>query len=134
MSRGQVPTTMIEAALGLLLLMSVAFSFALGVPGGDASGQQLDVYASDALTILDTEPPRHGGPNRLSEVVASAEAFHRERDALHRRIARILPPNLMFRVETEYGAVGHRLPEDVSTGTATVRTLNGPLTLRVWYA
>ena len=133
MDRGQVPTTTIEAALGLLLLFSVAFTFALGIPGAGADRTQLDAYAADGITLLGNEPPQHGGETRLAEVVASGERFDRERDALRQRVDRILPANLMFQIDTAYGTVGHPLPAGEPTGTATVTTVNGPVTLRVWY-
>jgi len=135
-SRGQTSITVIEAGLGVLLLTTVMFTFALGVPDGtDRRAQaQLDVYASDAATLLSSEPPRHNDQTRLAEVTRSPRTFDRERGELERRIERILPPNLMFRVETEYGTVGHPLPADVPTGEATILTTNGEVTLRVWYA
>jgi hypothetical protein len=134
MDRGQVPLTTVEAALGVLLLASVAFTFALGVPAGTADRAQLELYADDAATLLASEAPRHADRTRLAEVTASRDAFERERDALRRRVDRLLPDNLLFRVETEYGAVGYPLPAGVETGTATVPTVNGDVTVRVWYA
>lgn len=133
MRRAQVPLTAVEAALGILLLVSVAFTFALGVPDAGGERTQLDAYAADAATILAGEPPRHADQSRLAELVASADAFRRERGALERRVERLLPPNLMFRVETRYGTAGHRLPAGVPTGSATVTTVNGDVTIRVWY-
>jgi hypothetical protein len=134
MDRGQVPLTTVEAALGVLLLASVAFTFVLGVPAGTADRAQLELYADDAATLLASEAPRHADRTRLAEVTASRDAFERERDALRRRVDRLLPDNLLFRVETEYGAVGYPLPAGVETGTATVPTVNGDVTVRVWYA
>jgi len=133
-ARGQVPLTVVEAVVGVLLLTTVTFAFALGVPGSTADDAQLDIYASDAATILSTEGPRHADRARLAEVVASQDAFDRERAELRRRVERILPSNLMFRVETRHGTVGHRLPAGVQTGQATVQTVNGDVTVRVWYA
>lgn len=134
--RGQASITVIEAGLGVLLVLSVLFTFALGVPGGGTaqSQAQLDIYASDATTLLANEPPRHQDQTRLAEVTKSQDAFEREKDELERRVERILPENVMFRVETKYGTVGHPLPDDVATGDATVLTTNGEVTLRVWYA
>lgn len=134
MDRAQVPTTAIEAGVGLLLLLAVTFTFALGVPGPNTGQQQLDAYADDALTLLENESPRHGSETRLSELTASVAAFEREKDALQRRIDQILPDNLMFRVETEHGTVGYPFPDGATAGTATVTTVNGPVTLTVWYA
>jgi hypothetical protein len=132
--RGQLPVTMVEAALGVLLLVSVTFTFALGVPDRGATEAQLDAYAADAATLLANEPPRHADQSRLGEVVGSEAAFRRERGTLERRVERVLPSNLMFRVETRHGTVGHPLPDGVPTGTATVTTTGGRVTVRVWYA
>jgi hypothetical protein len=134
MRRGQASLTAIEAALGVLFLLSVVFVFALG-PGAVAGDRaQLDAYASDTLTVLETEQPRQAGVTRLDEVVADRDSFEREKDALADRIRRTLPDNVMFRVETAYGTAGYRLPDGVATGTATAMTRRGSLTLRVWYA
>jgi len=131
--RAQLPMPAVEGALAVLLVLGVVAGFALGVSQPDGT-QQLDAYAEDAATILSQEPPRHRGGTRLAEVMRSAETFERERDALDRRVARILPDNVMFRVETPYGRVGHRKPARVATGAATVTTRHGDLTIRVWYA
>jgi len=134
--RGQASVTAIEATLGVLLVTSVTFGFALGVPDGDdaRTQAQLDAYAEDAATLASNEPPRHADQTRLAEVTVSQDAFGREKDALERRIDRILPPNVMFRVETRHGTVGQPLPADVPTGEATVATSNGDVTIQVWYA
>lgn len=135
MRRGQATVTAIEAGIGVLLLLALSVTFVLGPPGGDdpAAQAQLDAYAEDTTTILASEQPRHGDRTRLSEVTASASAFEREADALERRIEAILPENVLFRLDTEYGSVGHPLPANVQTGTATLPTTNGPITLQVWY-
>jgi hypothetical protein len=125
--------TVIEAALGLLLLTAVTFTFVLGVPAAGTADAQLDAYASDAATILVNEEPTHAEQTRLAEIVSSADAFERERGTLHRRVERILPANTLFRIETDHGTVGHPLPDGVPTGTATVTTTGGDVTLRVWY-
>jgi len=136
MARAQASITALEAGIGVLLVLGVVFTFALGVPTANDSRTQaqLDTYAEDAATLLSNEPPRHGEQTRLAEVTASSDAFDRERDALVRRIRRILPANVMFRVETTYGTAGYPLPADVSTGEQTILTANGEVTLRVWYA
>ncbi|MFC7071805.1 hypothetical protein ACFQJ7_10190 [Halovenus rubra] len=133
--RAQASVTVLEATLGVLLVVSVIFTFALGVPGAKSADAQaqLDIYAADAATLLSNEPPRHQDQTRLAEIVASASSFSRERVELERRVERILPDNVMFRVETAYGTAGHPLPGDVPTGTETVLTTNGEVTLRVWY-
>lgn len=134
MSRAQLPLSLLEAAIGIVFVFAVILGFALGVPPADTREPQLDAYATDAGTILSNEQPRHGGATRLSEVVSSAESFDRERDALRDRVDRILPDNLLFRVETPHGAVGYQVPGSVTTGRATVTTGGGAVTIRVWYA
>lgn len=134
MGRGQASVTAVEAAVGVLLLLSVTFTFALGPGAQPGDRAQLDAYAADALAVLATEQPSHGGATRLDELVDSPDSFEREKAALERRVERILPPNVMYRLETRHGTVGYRLPDGVRTGTATTATQSGSVTLRVWYA
>lgn len=136
MRRGQASVTAIEAAVGVLLVASLAVTFSLGDPGAsNAHAQaQLDAYADDAATLLSQEQPRHADQSRLAELTASETAFDREADAIERRLGDILPENVLFRLETAHGSVGHPLPADVPTGTATVPTTNGEVRIRVWYA
>ena len=134
-SRGQVSLTVVEAGVGVLFVVAVASAFAFGAPGGGtARGAQLDAYASDAATVLANEPPRHGDATRLAEVAASADAFDREEEALERRVDRILPDNLLFRVATPHGDVGHVRPSNARVGVARVPTGGGLVTIWVWYA
>ncbi|AEN06757.1 hypothetical protein [Halolamina sp.] len=133
-ARGQLSISVVEAAIGVLFLFAATATFALGVPDAGAEEAQLDQYAQDAATVLSQEPPRHAGATRLSEVSRSESAFERERDALERRVERILPDNLMFRVVTPHGAVGFRRPTDTPSGRATVPTLSGRVAIWVWYA
>src|SRR6056297_2645653 len=132
--RGQLSLSVVEAGVGVVLILAVAMGFALGVPSPDDRAAQLDLYAEDAATVLAGEPPRHGGATRLAEVVRSPDAFDRERSALRRRVERILPDNLMFRVRTPHGAVGFRKPAGVAIGTASVTTQFGDVRIWVWYA
>jgi len=132
--RGQLSLTMVEAAVGVLFVLTVAGIFGLGVPDPGTAEAQLDAYADDAATVLANEPPRHGGETRLAEVTRSPEAFERERGALDRRVDRILSDNLMYRVETPHGAVGFEKPAGVPLGRAAVPTRHGQVVIWVWYA
>ncbi|QLC33707.1 hypothetical protein EFA46_005670 [Halarchaeum sp. CBA1220] len=131
--RGQLSLPVIEAAIGVVLVLAVVVGFTLGVPHPDGTERQLDAYAHDAATVLAEEPPRHGGATRLEEVSASAARFERERAALEARLTRVLPANCMFRVTTPHGTVGYPRPAGVPVGEATVPTAGGPVTLEVWY-
>ena len=134
MARAQASLTAVEAAIGVLLLLSVTFTFALGVAEPTADRAQLDAYADDTLRVLATDGPAHGDSTRLAEVVSSRDTFEREKGSLVERFDRILPDNVLFRIETRYGSAGHRLPDDVPTGVSTTTTRHGQVTLRVWYA
>ncbi|MFB6224366.1 MAG: hypothetical protein ABEH86_11925 [Haloarcula sp.] len=134
MRRAQLPLSLVEVALGTVLILGVALGFALGTPAPDRQGPQLDAYASDTAAILANDPPRHEGATRLQEVVSSQESFERERDSLENRVARILPENVLFRVDTPHGSVGTPTPQGVSTGTATIPTGYGSVQVTVWYA
>jgi hypothetical protein len=120
MRRAQLSLPVVEAAVGVLFVFTVAMGFALGVPAPDTREPQLEAYAEDAASVLSREPPRHRGSTRLAEVVRSPAAFERERDALDRRVDRILPDNLMYRVVTDHGTVGYPVPAGARTGRATV--------------
>lgn len=132
--RGQLSLTAVEAGIGVIFVLSVTMGFALAVPAPDGHRTQLTLYAEDTTTVLAGEPPRHGGTTRLAEVIRSEAAFEREGSALERRVERILPANLLFRVRTPHGAVGYRRPADVPVGVSTVATGRGTVTVWVWYA
>lgn len=132
--RGQLSLSAIEAGIGILLVFAVAATFGLGLPDPGVREAQLDRYAEDAGEVLANEPPRHGATTRLSEVAASPARFERERDALNRRVDRILPDNLLFEVETPHGTVGYPRPDRVPIGEAVVPTTDGAVHIRVWYA
>lgn len=134
MHRGQVSLSLVEASVGVVFIIAVASIFATGVPGPNVRHTQLDIYAEDVATVLDGEPPRHADETRLSEVAASPTGFQREHTALERRVSRLVPDNLLYRVETPHGAVGYRPPTGIPIGVAEVPTPGGIVTIRVWYA
>lgn len=131
--RGQLSLSIVEASVGVVLIFAVVATFGLGLAPSGARQAQLDTYAGDTARVLAGEPPRHGGTSRLAEVSRSRQAFEREREALRRRVDRILPDNLMFRVELPSGAVGYPRPDGVSAGVATETTVAGEVTVVVWY-
>ncbi|MFB6169979.1 MAG: hypothetical protein ABEJ06_02425 [Haloarculaceae archaeon] len=133
MRRGQLSLSVVEAGVGALFVLAVSMAFVAGVPAPDTREPQLDAYAEDTVAVLAGDPPRHAGATRLSEVARSPDAFERERDALERRIDRILPDNLMYRLRTPHGSVGYRRPAGVTVGTAAVTTVNGDVRVWVWY-
>lgn len=132
--RGQLSLAAVEAAVGVLFILSVATIFGLGLPDAGTTEAQLDAYAEDTATVLANEPPRHAGETRLAEITRSEDAFERERAALDRRVDRILADNLMYHVETAHGSIGYEKPTGVELGRAAVPTRNGEVAIWVWYA
>lgn len=133
MARGQLSVSALEALVGVVLIVSVTLGFALDLPDADTREQQLERYADDTATILAGEPPRHANTSRLGEIVASHRQFERERAALRRRVDRLLPANVFFRIETDHGSIGYERPGGVQTGEVTITTTGGTVTVRVWY-
>lgn len=132
--RGQLATSLVEAAVGALLILSVVAGF-LWVPAGGASGPTtatLDRTADDAVSVLAAEPPTGSGSNRLAAACRSPESFATERDALDRRLWVVLPTAVFGRLETPHGAVGPPQPDGVPVGRETRLVAGCPVTLRVW--
>lgn len=134
MDRGQVSLSLVEASVGVVLILAVTSIFATGLPAPDTRGAQLDSYATDIGTVLANEPPRHADETRLAEVTASPAAFQRERPAFEARVTRLVPENLLYRVDTPHGSVGYQPPSGVPLGVARLPTPGGLVTIRVWYA
>lgn len=132
--RAQLSLAAVEAGIGVLFILTVAAVFGLGLPETGATEAQLDAYAEDTATVLANEPPRHAGETRLAEVAQSPAALEREREGLDRRVDRILPENLLYRIETPHGSVGFEQPSGVAVGRAEVPTRNGTVAITVWYA
>lgn len=133
-SRAQLSLSAVEAGIGVVFVLAVVASFGVALPEAGAHEAQLDAYATDSITVLASEPPRHGGVTRLSEVSASPSTFERESSSLERRVRRIVPENVLFRLRTPHGSVGFRKPTGVPVGQATTTTVNGDVTIWVWYA
>jgi hypothetical protein len=135
--RGQLATSLVEAAVGALLILSVVAGF-LWVPAGGASGAgglataTLDRTADDALSVLAAESPTGSGSNRLAAACRSPESFAIERDALDRRLGVVLPTAVFGRLETPYGTVGPPQPDGVPASRETRLVAGCPVTLRVW--
>ncbi len=130
--RGQLSLSLVEAAVGVVFVLTVAATFGLALPEAGTTTAQLDAYAVDTATILAHERPSNGDGSRLADIEDSRE-FERNRDALDDRLDRLLPDNLLYRVETPWGPVGVDPPSGVETGGATVMIPAGELTVEVWY-
>lgn len=132
--RGQLATSLVEAAVGALLILSVAAGF-LWVPVDSDAGSApttLDRTAADALSMLAAEPPAGSGRSRLAAACRSPGSFATERDALERRLAAILPASVFGRLDTPHGTLGPPQPGGVPVGRETHTVGGCTVTLRVW--
>ena len=124
---------MVEAAIGVVLVLSVAASFALA-PAAPEHTATLDAHADDAVEILRADAPVGSGATRLAALTRSAAAERRERAAARSRLASALPGTVAFRVRTPYGSFGDPRPPGATVGVASATTQHGRVTVRVWYA
>ena len=134
LDRGQLATSLVEAVVGALLIVSVVAGF-LWVPAGGDTGPTapaLDRTADDALSVLAAEPSAGGGRNRLAAACRSPDSFATERDALERRLGVVLPTSVFGRLTTPHGTVGPPQPAGVPVGRATRTVAGCTVTLRVW--
>jgi hypothetical protein len=122
----------VEAGVGVVLILSLAGLLALGTPAPAADDPQLDVYAEDVAMVLAEEPSRHGGTSRLDELTRSQRSFEREAPALERRVETLLPENHLYRIETPHGVVGYERPAGAVAGATTVTTQHGDVRVEVW--
>jgi hypothetical protein len=132
--RGQLATSLVEAAVGALLILSVVAG-SLRVPGGGDAGSgtpALDRTAADALDVLAAEPPAGTGRTRLAAACRSPGSFATEREALERRLRAVLPTGTFGRLDTPHGSVGPSQPANVPVGRDTRTAAGCTLTLRVW--
>jgi hypothetical protein len=130
MRRAQLSLSLVEAGLAVLVVFAVTATFLVGVQAPDGGAAQLDRYAADASTILAAEP---GGGPTLGDALASAAAFDSHRGSLGDRLDGLLPPNVLYRLETPRGTIGYPRPPGARAGSDTVATTEGRVTVWVWY-
>jgi hypothetical protein len=133
MSRGQLSLSVVEAAVGVVLVLGIATGFAVGVSGPPPAEPGLDALARDVATVLGSEPTDRGGDARLVALARSNQSFARVREATRDRVASLLPADVAFQVRTPHGRVGLPRPPTAAVGSATVPTRYGQVTVRVWY-
>jgi len=133
MSRGQLSLSIVEAVVGVVLVMGVAAGFTVVSTGPAASAPQLDTLAHDAATVLASEPSADGRDSRLTALARSTTSFATTRASTRDRLDRLLPTDVLFRVRTPHGTLGYPQPPTATVGSATVPTRYGPVTIRVWY-
>ncbi|WP_238993902.1 DUF7262 family protein [Halobellus captivus] len=131
--RAQLATSLVEAAVGALLILSVVAGFVWVPTDATEPDAELDRIAVDALAVLDAEPPVGDGHSRLTAACRSPDAFETERAALGERLDDVLPTAVFGRVETPHGVAGAPQPNGIPSGQATLPTAHCTVTIRVWY-
>jgi hypothetical protein len=132
-SRGQLSLPVVEAVVGVALVLGLAAAFAVGVPGPATERAQLERYADDAATTLADAPAAGGEGPLLARALASRTAFRDARSVLRNRTTGALPGSVRARLETPRGSLGPPSPPDAPAGRATVTTVHGPVRVVVWY-
>ncbi|MFB6102185.1 MAG: hypothetical protein ABEJ73_06425 [Haloplanus sp.] len=133
MRRGQLSLSVVEAAIGVVLVVGVAAGFAVGAATTPSPEPELDALARDAASVLGSEPTDAGHDSRLVALARSPASFARIRQPIRERIARLLPSDVAFQVRTPHGTLGYPRPPSATVGSTTVPTRYGPVTVRVWY-
>jgi hypothetical protein len=133
MRRGQLSLSVVEAAIGVLLVVGVAAGFTAGVTPTPSTEPRLDALAHDTVTVLGSEPTAEGDAARLVALARTPSSFEEVREPTRDRIERLLPADVAFRVVTPHGAFGYPRPPGRPVGSATAPTRGGPVTVKVWY-
>jgi len=133
MRRGQLSLSVIEAAVGVVLVVGVAAGFTVGVAPAPSAEPQLDALARDTATLLGSESAPGTGDAWLVALARSSASFDRLRPDARERTARALPADVAFRITTPHGTVGYPRPPRTTVGSTTVPTRHGPVSVRVWY-
>ncbi|WP_338741152.1 DUF7262 family protein [Haloplanus salilacus] len=131
--RGQLSLSVVEAAVGVLLVVGVAAGFTVGVTPTPSAEPRLDALAHDTVTVLGSEPAAESDGARLVALARTQSSFEEVRGPTRDRIERLLPADTAFRVVTPHGAFGHPRPPGRVVGSATAPTRHGSVTVRVWY-
>ena len=132
-SRGQLSLPVVEAVVGVALVLGLAAAFVVGVPGPATERAQLERSADDTATTLADAPAAEGEGPLLARALASPTAFRDARPVLRNRTTDALPGSVRARLETPQGNLGPPRPPGVPTGRATATTVHGPVRVVVWY-
>jgi hypothetical protein len=131
--RGQVSLSVVEAVVGLLVVLAASTTFLVGLPDPGSEAAELRVLAADGLTVLDATPPAEDGASRLTALAHDRSSFVRERSDADAQLRALYPPSVRYRVDTPHGAIGDPLPHTRPIGRARRHVAGGDVTIRVWF-
>ena len=130
--RGQVSLSLVEAVVGLLVVLAAATTFLVGLPDAGAESEELDVLAADGLAALGATPPTEDGASRLSALARARGTFTQEARPTDDQLRALYPETVRYHLETPHGTVGTPVPPSRTFGQAQAYRLNTWVTLRVW--
>jgi len=130
--RGQLSLSVVEAAVGLLVVLAATTAFVVGLPETGSEDVELTVLAGDGLRVLDATPPEGNGASRLTALARDESGFARERSLADQELRALYPERVRYRLETPHGAIGQPLPPRGPVGRAQRHTDGGRATLWVW--
>lgn len=131
-SRAQVSLSLVEAVVGLLVVLAAMTMFLVDLPDPDAAAADLNRLADDGLTVLDATPTADDA-SQLTALARDESRFARNADDAEERLGELYQPTVRYRLETPYGVVGQPLPPSGSVGRAQRWVSGGRVTLWVWY-
>lgn len=132
-TRGQLSLSVVEAVVGLVVVLAAATTFVVGLPETGAEDTELTVLAADGLTVLESTPPEDDGTSRLAALAEDQSNFVRERTLTAEQLRALYPRHARYRLETPHGVVGEPLPPRGPVGRAQRQTTGGRVTLWVWF-
>lgn len=133
MPRGQLSLSVVEAVVGVVLVVGVAAGFTVGTAPSPSPEPHLDALAHDTVTVLGSEPTDAGDETRLVALARTPSSFEGSRDSTRDLIERLLPADVAFRVVAPHGSLGYPRPPSTAVGSVTATTRYGRVTVRVWY-
>lgn len=131
--RGQLSLSVVEAAVGLLVVLAAATTFVVGLPETGSQDTELTVLAGDGLDVLAATPPDGDGASRLTVLARDRSSFTREQTQTDDQLRALYPDVVRYRLETPHGVVGAPLPPRGPIGRAQRHTTGGRVTLWVWF-
>ncbi|AUV80851.1 hypothetical protein C2R22_03560 [Salinigranum rubrum] len=131
--RGQLSLSVVEAAVGLLVVLAAATTFVVGLPEAESEEATLTVLAEDGLDVLDATPPDGDGTSRLTALARDRSGFVRERSHTDDQLRALYPDRVRYRLATPHGVVGDPLPPRGPVGRAMRESVGGRVTLWVWF-
>ncbi|WP_380678786.1 DUF7262 family protein [Salinigranum sp. GCM10025319] len=130
--RGQVSLSIVEAIVGLVVVLAATTTFLVGLPETGADEADLNRLADDGLTALDSTPPAGDGASRLTALARGPGSFAVERSDADEQLRELYPRRVRYRLETPHGTIGEPLPPTRTTGLARRYTPEGDVTFWVW--